>query len=85
MRIFHTEKFFKKLKRLPRGIQELYKVNEEIFFANWKDSRLHTKKLKGGSAPFSFRVTQKYRVLFRLLDENSVLFVSIGHRKDIYD
>ena len=85
MKIFHNEEFSKNLKRLPKSTQKLYKRQEKIFLINWRDPRLHSKRLKGDDPVFSFRITRKYRVLFRFADENSVLFVSIGHRKDIYD
>ena len=85
MRIFHTEKFEDNIANLPLGIKRIYKKQEDIFFINWKDPRLHTKKLKGDKNIFSFRITRQYRVLFILLEENSSLFISVGHRKDIYE
>lgn len=85
MKIFYTKEFLKILKKLPQSTQNLYKKQEKIFFVNWKDPRLHSKKLKGDNSVFSFRVTRKYRVLFVFTSKDSVLFVSIGHRKDIYE
>ncbi len=85
MKIFWTNEFNKNLKLLPTKTRRLYKKQENIFFVNWKDPRLHTKKLKGVNQIFSFRITRKYRVLFKITDKSSILFVSIGHRKNIYD
>ena len=85
MKIYKTKEFLKRLKSLPGSIQKLCERQEKIFSVDWKDPRLHTQKLKNGDPIFSFRITRKYRVLFVLTESNSVLFVSIGHRKDIYD
>ncbi len=85
MKIFHTETFSKAFKELPASVKKLYKKQESIFTSNWRDSRLHTKKLQGKGSIFSFRITSRYRVLFIFLDNESVLFTSIGHRKDVYE
>jgi len=84
MKIFYTEEFKKVFRLLPFNVKKIFKKQEEIFLVCWKDPRLHIKGLKGNRNDFSFRVTRKYRVLFKLADENSSLFLSIGHRKDIY-
>jgi mRNA-degrading endonuclease RelE of RelBE toxin-antitoxin system len=84
MKIFYSQRFSKDLNSLPTKIGELFKKQEDIFANNWKDPRLHIKKLINTDL-FSFRVTISYRVLFKLADSDSVFFVSIGHRKDIYE
>ena len=85
MKIFHTDEFCKNLIKLPSEIKKIYKKQEKIFSISWRDSRLHTKKMRGEKSVFSFRTTRKYRVLFVFIDPNTALFVSMGHRKDIYD
>ena len=84
MKIFYSQKFNKVLISLPTGIKRIYKKQEDLFIINWKDPRLHAKKIIG-TVLLSFRITRKYRVLFKFADENSASFLSIGHRKDIYD
>ena len=84
MKIFYSQRFTKDLISFPTKIKRLYKKQEDVFLVNWKDSRLHMKKVIG-TGLFSFRITRKYRVLFKLMNEDSVFFVSAGHRKDIYD
>jgi len=74
MKILFSQEFKKNFRKLPIQIQNLYHKQEEIFESNWKDSCLHTKKLRGDKITFSFRITRQYRVLF----------VTIDHRKDIY-
>ena len=84
MKIFYSQRFKKDLSSFPAGIKRIYNKQQDIFIVNWKDHRLHVKKVIN-TPLFSFRVTRNYRVLFKFIDENSVLFASIGHRKDIYD
>ncbi len=84
MTIFYTEIFSKTLGHLPVGIKRIFTKQQALFVKNWRDARLHTKKLSGMDL-FSFRVTRNYRVLFKFSERNSVFFVSIGHRKNIYD
>jgi mRNA-degrading endonuclease RelE of RelBE toxin-antitoxin system len=84
MRILYSPQFHKKFHRLPANIQSLFRKQEKIFLQNWKDSRLQTKKLKGYSFGFSFRITRRYRVIFIFVKQETVLLAEIGHRKDIY-
>jgi len=85
MRIFHTSTFSSEFKLLPGSVKKLYNKQEYIFLHNWKDSRLHTKKLKKSDTSFSFRITRRYRVLFIFADGETAFFTAIGHRKNIYD
>ena len=84
MNIIYAEEFRKQFYKLPSEIQLLYRKQESLFKKDWRDSRLHTKKLIDHPFPFSFRITRRYRVLFVFVDTDTVLFGSIGHRKDSY-
>ena len=84
MKILFSQEFKKNFRKLPIQIQNLYHKQEEIFESNWKDSCLHTKKLRGDKITFSFRITRQYRVLFIFVQNRVALFVTIDHRKDIY-
>lgn len=85
MNIVYAEEFRKQFRKLPKGIQRLYHRQEKIFLTNWKDPRLHISKLTDHPFPFSFRITRGYRVLFSFIEPDTVLFGTIGHRKNIYD
>lgn len=85
MTILYASEFTKHFRKLPQNAQLLFKKQELFFKANWKDPRLHTKKLKGHKIAFSFRITRRYRVLFTFVDAETVLFATIGHRKDVYE
>lgn len=84
MKIIFAEEFRDKFEGLPLEIQKLYFRQEAIFRKNWRDPRLQVKKLRDYSLPFSFRITRRYRVLFMFINIDTVLFATIGHRKDSY-
>ncbi|MDP3740948.1 MAG: hypothetical protein Q8R08_01310 [bacterium] len=84
MRILCADEFSKQLDKLPDEAQRHYRKQEQIFLRNWKDPRLHIKKLTGHALAFSFRITRRYRVIFNFVAEETALFLTIGHRKDIY-
>lgn len=84
MKIIYADEFKKQLTKLPKRIQKKYAEQELIFKNNWRDSRLHVKKLVDHSLTFSFRITRNYRVLFLFVAVETVLFATIGNRKDIY-
>lgn len=84
MKIVYAQEFQKQLKKLPVDIQAIYHRQENIFRANWRDPRLHIKKLIEQPFPFSFHITRNYRVLFAFVEADMVLFATIGNRKDVY-
>lgn len=84
MKIVYADEFAKQFRQLPPRIQYLYRRQEELFRNNWRDPRLHVKKLRDHPLPFSFRITRSYRVLFVFINDDMVLFATIGHRKAIY-
>ncbi|OGF21793.1 hypothetical protein A2Y83_02355 [Candidatus Falkowbacteria bacterium RBG_13_39_14] len=84
MEIIKTADFKKIFKKLPKEIQRLYISQEIKFKRNWRDSRLHIKKIKSLAQCFTFRITRRYRVFFYFQEEEKAIFFEIDHRKDIY-
>lgn len=84
MKTIYSHDFSKEFKALPKEIQILFKKQKAIFKNDWKDARLKVKKLKEQEFIFSFRVTRAYRVLFFFVKTDTVLFLTITHRKDVY-
>ena len=84
MKIIYAQEFQKQLKKFPIDIQIIYHRQEDIFRANWRDTRLHIKKLSDQPFPFSFRITRNYRALFVFVETDTVLLATIGNRKDVY-
>lgn len=84
MRVVYAAEFVQRFRELPLDARRLFRRQEEIFRQNWRDARLHTKRLAGHPVTFSFRITRRYRVLFIFIDHETVLFATIGHRRDVY-
>ncbi len=84
MRLIKTNDFSRIFKKLPQNIQRLYATQEKRFKENWRDPRLHIKKVRALPFAFSFRVTRRYRVFFYFQNAGTVIFFDTDHRKDIY-
>lgn len=85
IKIKFNSRYIKAFKKLPYDIKNKAVLLEDIFKKDPFDRRLQTKKLKGEIKDFySFRVTQSYRIIFRVTSINEVEFLLIKHRKDIY-
>lgn len=84
MNVLYSREFLTEFPKLPTEIQRRFRQQETRFKQNWRDPRLHVKKLTGHPFTFSFRITRRYRVLFVFVDSETVLFATIGHRRDIY-
>lgn len=85
MLLLKTKGYKKSASLLPKKDHALLSRQEKLLAADMFNPSLHTKKLKGfpGDKVFSFRVTREYRGIFRISEDNIILF-AIGHRKDIY-
>ncbi|KKT06431.1 MAG: Plasmid stabilization system [Parcubacteria group bacterium GW2011_GWA2_43_17] len=79
-----TPHFLKSFSKLPLTIQELAKKKDGWFRRNPFDPRLRTHKLKGKlSGAWAYSVSRGYRVLFRFLDGDEVIYYDVGTH-DIY-
>ena len=85
MKIIVTKDFERSLKKFPSDARKLYQTQRQRFQTDWRDPRLHAKKMHGLPGVFSFRVTRRYRALFYFTKEKrEAVFFEIGHRKDVY-
>lgn len=84
MEIIHTDDFEKALLKLPKAVNRLLKIQEERFRQNYRDPRLHVKKVRSLEQVFSFRITRRYRAFFYFRNSEKTIFFDIDHRKDIY-
>jgi mRNA-degrading endonuclease RelE of RelBE toxin-antitoxin system len=84
MEIIKTNDFSKSYSRLPQDIKHLYSAQKKRFVMNWRDPRLHIKKIKTLTYAFSFRITRRYRVFFYFQTPQTAIFFDVDHRKDIY-
>lgn len=84
MEIIQTDDFRRAFKRLQKYIQRLYERQEKRFRSNWRDPRLHVKKIKELPYALSFRITRHYRVFFYFQNPETAIFFDVDHRKDVY-
>ncbi|MBI2514680.1 hypothetical protein HYV91_00605 [Candidatus Wolfebacteria bacterium] len=84
MKIIRTDDFERAFQKLPKEIQRIYFLQEKRFGANWRDPRLHIKKVQELGYALSFRITRRYRTFFYFQNRETAIFFDIDHRKDIY-
>lgn len=84
MEIIRTEDFERAFHRLPKEIHRLCRIQENRFKDNWRDARLHVKKVKSLPHALSLRITRRYRIFFYFQNPNRAIFFDIDHRKDCY-
>ena len=83
--IFVTEEFEKQYQKLPLAIQKKAEKKEKIFCQDPFYPSLHTEKLEPRSKEvWSFRIDKEYRILFRHINPNKILFLACGHHNWIY-
>lgn len=84
VRVHITSDFAKSFSKLPASIQRLATKKDKWFRADAFDKRLDTHKLKGELQGYvAYSVNLKYRVLFRFIGRNEVIYYDIGTH-DIY-
>lgn len=78
LRIEYSPQFKKRLRRIPKEIQEKAIQKEQIFRNDIFDPRLRTHKLKGElNDEYSFSVDYHWRIVFYMVN-NVVRFDTIG-------
>ena len=83
--VIATDEFRKRFRELPASTQKKAVKQELIFRQNPFHPSLHTEKLNPKNKEvWSFRVDKSYRVLFRFLDGDTALFLTIGPHSWIY-
>jgi mRNA-degrading endonuclease RelE of RelBE toxin-antitoxin system len=83
--ILLTEEFEKRYRKLPSAIRIRARKQQAIFSENPFHPSLNTEKLiPRAKEVWSFRIDKKYRILFRFVDGNTVLFLTVGPHDWIY-
>lgn len=86
MEIVLTREFEKRYARLPVFIQKKAEKQTSLFSKNPFYPSLHTEKLNPkGKEVWSFRIDRQYRIFFRFLAANRVLFLTVGPHGWIYN
>lgn len=79
LKVHLTSDFEKSFHKLPTHIQNLAIKKDKWFRANPFDKRLQTHKLKGELKGYwSYYVDRKYRILFRFLNNEEVIYYDTG-------
>ncbi len=79
-----TSGFEKSFRKLPSHIQRLAEKKDKWFRQNAFSRHLHAHKLKGELLGYwAYHVNYQYRILFRFLSDNEVIYYDIGTH-DIY-
>ncbi|MFA5820591.1 MAG: type II toxin-antitoxin system RelE/ParE family toxin [Candidatus Gracilibacteria bacterium] len=85
MIVTFTDRFRKRLKKLPAKIQKQFELRLEIFVTDSKNPILKVHPLRGNLiGRRAFSITGDYRVIYRVVDEESVKLVDIGTHSQIY-
>ena len=80
MRIYYSGKFARQYQTLSLQVKKIAEKKEHIFRKNIFDPRLKTHKLKGTLKGFlSFSINQKYRIIFEIINSDTMRFHLIGH------
>lgn len=81
-----TKEFEKRYKKLPNNIQRKAEKQEKIFRVNPFRPSLKTEKLiPKGRQLWSMRIDRSYRIIFRFLGSNKVIFLTVGDHNWIYN
>ena len=83
-KVYVSSEFQKSFYKLSIQIQELAEKKDIWFRKNAFDARLRAHKLKGELEGYwSYSINYQYRILFRFINENEVIYYDIGTH-DIY-
>ena len=83
--IEYSERFLKKLSRLPKRLVDVAQKKEHLFKVEPFHPSLRTHKLHGKDrGAWAFWIDYRYRVKFIFVNQNTVLFLDVGLH-DIYD
>lgn len=84
--ILVTKEFEIRYLDLPEAVKKKSQKQEKLFRKNLFHPSLHTEKLEPkGRQIWSVRIDKKYRILFRFISSNRVLFLTVGTHDWIYN
>lgn len=82
--VFLTDDFKRAVEKLPARIRAFCGEQVVILGSDWRDPRLHIKKLREQGGVYSFRITRNYRAQFYFDVDDSIIVFDADHRKDSY-
>ncbi len=79
MEIYYSTHFVRCYKKLPQNIKLLVKERIVLFQQNPFEEILKTHKLQGNYQDFwSISINEKYRIIFKFRDKNTVYMHTVG-------
>jgi mRNA-degrading endonuclease RelE of RelBE toxin-antitoxin system len=85
LEVFATAEFEKRYRELPAPVRKKAVKQETLFRENPFYPSLHTEKLEPRNREvWSFRIDKKHRIIFRFLEENKVLLLTVGPHDWVY-
>jgi addiction module RelE/StbE family toxin len=82
MRVYAASNFTRAVGKLPLNIRNKLREKDQIFRRDPFDPRLKTHKLRGNLKNYwSYSVDRRYRLLFKFLDGDEVVYYDVGTHK----
>jgi len=79
-KIYYSSRFLRALKDLPPELGPAVVERERVFRKDCFNPKLKTHKLTGKyKEHWSFSINYSYRIIFRFLANNEVLFENVGN------
>lgn len=86
MQIILHKNFIKKYQKLNPGEKKNFTIRRDMFLSDPYDPTLNNHALKGKYKGYrSINVTGDVRIIYKLLDNNVVVFVEIGTHSKLYE
>lgn len=83
--IEYTPEFERRYQELSKAVQRKAEKRERLFRRHPFEPVLKTEKLEPRAKEYwSFRIDRNYRIIFRFIDSNRVIFLTCGHHHWIY-
>lgn len=83
--ILLSDEFDRKFKELPLNVRKKSLKKVELFRNNPFHPSLNTEKLNPKQQGiWSFRIDESYRILFKFMEHNRVLFLTAAHHNRVY-
>jgi addiction module RelE/StbE family toxin len=85
MEVVRTQKFNKKLLRLPKHIRESFADRFELFLEEPYHPILRNHQLLGDMSGFrSINITGDYRLIFKIISPDAIALIDLGTHHNLY-
>lgn len=86
MNISFSKKFKKRFKKLPKKARDRFGETLDVFIDNPTSQTLRAHPLKGNLVGYrAFSISDDYRVIYKIINSNSIKLVDIGTHAQVYE